>query len=65
MTPGGRVLTIVACGAGPAAEISICVKLAQDGGWTVQVIDTPQPDWLAPLWTSITRRATSRSRDFF
>ena len=41
MTPGSRVLTIVACGAGPAAAISTCVKLAQDRGWTVQVIATP------------------------
>ena len=41
MTPGGRVLTIVACGAGPAAAIGTCVTLAQDRGWTVQVIATP------------------------
>ena len=41
MTPGRRVLTIVACGAGPAAAIGTCVKLAQDRGWTVQVIATP------------------------
>ena len=41
MTPGSRVLTIVACGAGPAAAIGTCVTLAQDRGWTVQVIATP------------------------
>ncbi len=41
MTPGRRVLTIVACGAGPAAAIGTCVKLAQDRGWTVQVTATP------------------------
>ena len=41
MTPGSRVLTIVVCGAGPAAAIGTCVKLAQDRGWTVQVIATP------------------------
>ena len=41
MTPGRRVLTIVACGAGPSAAIGTCVKLAQDRGWTVQVIATP------------------------
>jgi phosphopantothenoylcysteine synthetase/decarboxylase len=41
VTSGRRVLTIVACGAGPAAAISTCVKLAQDRGWTVQVIATP------------------------
>jgi phosphopantothenoylcysteine synthetase/decarboxylase len=34
-------LTIVACGAGPAAALSTCVKLAQDRGWTVQVTATP------------------------
>ena len=41
MTSGRRVLTIVACGAGPAAAIGTCVKLAQDRGWTVQVTATP------------------------
>jgi Flavoprotein len=41
VTPGSRVLTIVACGAGPAAAIGTCVTLAQDRGWTVQVIATP------------------------
>ena len=41
MTPGGRVLTIVASGAGPATAIGTCVTLAQDRGWTVQVIATP------------------------
>ena len=41
MTSGHRVLTIVACGAGPAAALSTCVKLAQDRGWTVQVTATP------------------------
>ena len=41
MTPGRHVLTIVACGAGPAAAIGICVELAQDRGWMVQVTATP------------------------
>ena len=41
MTPGRHVLTIVACGAGPAAALGTCVKLAQDRGWTVQVTATP------------------------
>jgi hypothetical protein len=41
VTPARRVLTIVACGAGPAAAIGTCVKQAQDRGWTVQVIATP------------------------
>ena len=31
----------MACGAGPAAAIGTCVKLAQDRGWTVQVTATP------------------------
>lgn len=37
----GRVLSIVVCGAGPATAISTFVQLAQDRGWTVQVIATP------------------------
>lgn len=37
----GRVLSIIACGAGPATAISTLVKFAQDRGWTVQVIATP------------------------
>ena len=41
MTPSHRVLSIVACGAGPAAALSTCVKLAQHRGWTVQVTATP------------------------
>jgi len=36
-----RVLSIVACGAGPAIEIATFVKLAIARGWTVQVIATP------------------------
>jgi phosphopantothenoylcysteine synthetase/decarboxylase len=41
VTPGHRVLSLVACGAGPAIALSTCVKLAQDRGWTVQVTATP------------------------
>ena len=41
MTPNGRILTVVVCGAGPAAAIGTLVKLADDRGWTVQVIATP------------------------
>jgi hypothetical protein len=37
----GRVLSIVVCGAGPATAIGTFVQLAQDRGWTVQVIATP------------------------
>jgi phosphopantothenoylcysteine synthetase/decarboxylase len=41
VTPGRHVLTIVACGARPAAAIGTCLKLAQGRGWTVQVTATP------------------------
>ena len=41
MKPNGRVLTVVVCGAGPAAAIGTLIKLAHDRGWTVQVIATP------------------------
>ena len=37
----GRVLSVVVCGAGPATAIGTFVKLAQERGWTVQVIATP------------------------
>ena len=40
-TAPGRVLSIVACGAGPARAIGTFVKLALERGWTVQVIATP------------------------
>ena len=36
-----RVLSIIACAAGPAAQIGTLVKLALGRGWTVQVIATP------------------------
>jgi phosphopantothenoylcysteine synthetase/decarboxylase len=43
MTPPapGRVLSVVVCGAGPAIEIDIFVKMAIDRGWTIQIIATP------------------------
>jgi Flavoprotein len=37
----GRVLSVIACGAGPAAAIGTFVQLAQERGWTVQLIATP------------------------
>jgi phosphopantothenoylcysteine synthetase/decarboxylase len=37
----GRVLTVIVCGAGPAPEVGQLVKLAQEHGWTVQVVATP------------------------
>ena len=41
MTPNGRVLTAVVCGAGPAAATGTLVKLAHDRGWKIQVVATP------------------------
>ncbi len=41
MTHDGRVLTVIVCGAGPASEVGQLVKLAQEHGWTVQVVTTP------------------------
>jgi phosphopantothenoylcysteine synthetase/decarboxylase len=37
----GRVLYVIVCGAGPAGEVRRLVELAQDRGWTVQIIATP------------------------
>jgi phosphopantothenoylcysteine synthetase/decarboxylase len=36
-----RVLTHIVCGAGPASEAGQLVTLAQQRGWTVQVVATP------------------------
>jgi phosphopantothenoylcysteine synthetase/decarboxylase len=41
MTRPTRVLTHIVCGAGPATEAGQLVKLAQERGWTVQVVATP------------------------
>ncbi len=43
MTDAGqrRVLTIIVCGAGPATAIGTLVTLAQERGWTTQVVATP------------------------
>jgi phosphopantothenoylcysteine synthetase/decarboxylase len=41
MTQDSRILTIIVCGAGPASEVGQLVKLAQEDGWTVQVVATP------------------------
>jgi phosphopantothenoylcysteine synthetase/decarboxylase len=35
------VLSVIACGAGPAAQLGSLVKQAIERGWTVQVIATP------------------------
>jgi hypothetical protein len=36
-----RVLSVVVCAAGPAAQVGRLVAPAQDTGWTVQIIATP------------------------
>ncbi|MEW9551214.1 flavoprotein [Nonomuraea sp. NPDC050783] len=41
MTQPGKVLYIIACAAGPAPHVGRLVTLAQDAGWTVQIIATP------------------------
>jgi phosphopantothenoylcysteine synthetase/decarboxylase len=41
MTEAARVLTVIVCGAGPASEVGQLIKLAQEHGWTVQVVATP------------------------
>jgi phosphopantothenoylcysteine synthetase/decarboxylase len=39
--PGERILTVIVCGAGPAAAIGTLASLARERGWQVQVIATP------------------------
>ncbi|GAA2208436.1 flavoprotein [Nonomuraea monospora] len=41
MTHPGKVLYIIVCAAGPAGDVGRLVTLAQDDGWTVQLIATP------------------------
>jgi phosphopantothenoylcysteine synthetase/decarboxylase len=41
VTLPARVLCVVVCGAGPAAEVGQLVKLAHERGWAVQVVATP------------------------
>jgi len=36
-----RVLYVIVCAAGPAGEVGHLVELAQERGWTVQIISTP------------------------
>ena len=38
---GGRVLTVVVCGAGPASSVTTLVGQAIERGWAVQVVATP------------------------
>jgi phosphopantothenoylcysteine synthetase/decarboxylase len=57
MTVPARVLTIIVCGAGPASEVGQLVKLAQELGWTVQLVATPAAlDFLdVPALETLTR----------
>jgi hypothetical protein len=41
MTTDPKVLYVIVCAAGPAGEVGTLVNLAQDDGWTVQLIATP------------------------
>ncbi|KAB8190231.1 flavoprotein [Nonomuraea phyllanthi] len=41
MTQSGKVLYIIVCAAGPAPDVGRLVTLAQDAGWTAQIIATP------------------------
>jgi len=41
VTDSTRVLTHIVCGAGPATDAGKLVKLAQERGWTVQLVATP------------------------
>ncbi|MBE3012298.1 flavoprotein [Microbispora sp. NEAU-D428] len=41
MTDTGKVLYIIVCAAGPAGDVGKLVTLAQDDGWTVQIVATP------------------------
>ncbi|WP_084957568.1 flavoprotein [Thermoactinospora rubra] len=41
MSSEGKVLYIIVCAAGPAKDVGRLVAMAQDEGWTVQVIATP------------------------
>ncbi|MGW5689340.1 flavoprotein [Nonomuraea sp. NPDC003754] len=41
MTQPGKVLYIIVCAARPAGGVGRLVALAQDEGWTVQIIATP------------------------
>ncbi len=36
-----RFVYVIVCGAGPAGEVGRLVELAQDRGWTIQIIATP------------------------
>ncbi|MEU8178479.1 flavoprotein [Microbispora hainanensis] len=41
MTETGKVLYVIVCAAGPAGDVGKLVTMAQDDGWTVQIVATP------------------------
>ncbi|WP_067175158.1 flavoprotein [Microtetraspora niveoalba] len=41
MTEPGKALYIIACAAGPAGDVGRLVTMAQEQGWTTQIIATP------------------------
>ncbi|WP_312888155.1 flavoprotein [Nonomuraea rhodomycinica] len=41
MTQPGKVFYIIVCAAGPAADVGHLVTMAQNDGWTVQIVATP------------------------
>ena len=65
VTSDARVLTVIVCGAGPAAHVGALVAIAQKSGWTVQVVATPAAlDFLdvAAIETQTTRPVRSQYR---
>ncbi|MGV9770721.1 flavoprotein [Streptosporangium sp. NPDC003464] len=42
MSPTGKVLYVIVCAAGPAAGVGRLVTMAQEEGWAVQIVATPQ-----------------------
>ncbi|GAA4576463.1 flavoprotein [Planotetraspora kaengkrachanensis] len=40
MTKSGKVLYVIVCAAGPASDVGRLVTMAQNDGWTVQIVAT-------------------------
>jgi phosphopantothenoylcysteine synthetase/decarboxylase len=41
VTTSGKILYVIVCAAGPAGDVGRLVAMAQDEGWTVQIVATP------------------------
>ncbi len=41
MTESGKVLYVIVCAAGPAGDVGKLVTMAQEQGWIVQIVATP------------------------